>query len=329
MSAAMQSEQRFGYLAKAKIALAEKDLVSFLTNIGAAEHIHQNEPEALLSALMTMIEGLYEFNRYKEAADVVERALTVTKESGQKHTLLQQKGILLGKLGKLDEAIDTFAELLEGGLSPIWGYNHLAWTYLYKYRLDPAKQEYLHKALNFCQQAVKLFSPADPPELLKSVLVNLGNVYWHLEEYHDALQVFQDARVYAEKDPKILNNIAATYVQLRILEEAERYLDEAEQLAEATHNHFEAAQANLIHARIHEWLLKDYMGAKEHFLIAFDKFNLVNATLEACKCFDNIMRLGELLQHESMAILSQRFQGPMIHQFGQEETLQLERRSIP
>lgn len=322
----MQFETTADYLAQARTYLAEKDLVKFLQAVGVAEYIYQDEPQVLLATLMLTVEGLYEFNRYKEAFDVVTRALDLVEDHDQKYMLLRRKGILLGKLGKLDDAIAVFEEFLEGSVSPIWGINNLAWTYLYKHQLDPAEKTYLHQALDYCQQAIKLFSPNDPPELNKSVLVNLGNVYWHLEEYQNALQVFQDARFYVKDDPKVLNNIAATFVQLRQLEEAERYLDEAEHLAEASQNHFEAGESNLIHARIHEWILNDYMGAKDHFLIAFDKFNLANAIFEACKCFDNIIRLGDLLYRDSIDTLSQQLTGTFIHHFGKDNTIQLERR---
>lgn len=325
MSVAMQSEKTVDVLAEAKMYLERNDLVSFMKAVGIAEYIHANDPHALLATLMLTIEGLHTFHRYKEAYEVVEKALTIVEDQDQRYVLLRRKGILLGKQGRLDEAIHIFQKLLEENANLIWTLNNLTWLYLYKFQMASTTKGFLHKALDYCQQAVKLFSPDDPPELNKSVLVNLGNVYWHLEEYPNALQVFQDARIYVKDDPKVLNNIAATYVQLRLLEEAEHCLDEAEQLAEAAQNHFEVGQSNLIHARIHEWILNDYMGAKEHFLIAFDKFNLANAMFEACKCFDNIIRLGDLLHRESIDTLSKRLQEAFPYRFGEEGTIQLER----
>ncbi|AZR74696.1 hypothetical protein BBF96_15750 [Anoxybacter fermentans] len=327
MSFVTHKEKISDYLGMARKYIGTNDFVNFMKNISIAEYLSENDRESLEETLFLLAEGFYKFGKYKEAYEVVNRILTLVENEKTRYRLLRTKGMILGKMGNLDAAIKIFEKLLENCSSEGWSLNNLAWIYLYKYQLE-SDTEYLPKVIQYGLKAVESFDFITDPVLKKSILINLGNAYWYCENYEKALEFFLKALEFVkdDPDPKILNNIGVTYARMRKIDKAEKYLRKAELIAERKKDYFELGQANLIRARIYEWNYNDYMKAKEYFLIAFDKFVLANALLEAYKSLKNILRLNEKLNRESIDILCNRLKTNLIENLGEEETLRLERR---
>ena len=309
------------YLNNAKNSLTAKNLVNFVSNIAVAKYLAKDNDELLGEVLFEEAGGLYKLQEYANAHEVICQALANQFVTGEKRTeLLRKKGIVLGKLGSYKEALSIFQELSQNELPRvrILGLINLAWIYVYLYQRS-GEQRYLTKARVNCEEAISIFQVYTDPVLEKEVLVNLGNAYWYAGDPENALKTFLDAHRLGEEDPKILNNIAAAYVSLGDGHKAREYLRKAELLAEDTKNYFELAQSNLIHGRMAEKLLEDYMQAKDAYLVAFDCFIQSNALPESCKCLDSILQLNQRINSESMDLLARHLKSQISGNFGKAE----------
>ncbi len=299
-----------GYLDDAKKCLEKKEFCSFIEKIALAKYLSQDDSDLSLEVGIVFAEGLYKFEKYKKAYEAISELLEVSKLDDEKRSeLLHKKGIILAKTGEFTESIKIFEELANMVLKKCkaLGFGNLAWVYFLMYRQGQEEEYlegYLEKAEDFGNKALTIFEAYNNPKLYKKVLINMGNIYWSYEKYSEALEIF--FKVYDENDAIVLNNIASVYLSMGNLCEAEKYLEKAEMKALNQKNHYAEAHCFLVRGRISEKILEDYMGAKDNYLIAFNKFLEVNAINEGCVCLNQIFDLNALINKGNVNLLKDK-----------------------
>lgn len=305
----MDDKEILKFMEKANEAIKQQNLFLFSENIGVAKYIAPNE-EFRLEVLENQALGLYQLGQYTRALEIIDQLLPLVSND-TKLKLLHKRGICLVKMGDYSEALGVFHGLVkEYPDQSVWGLGKLGWTYIYLYQ-DEGQIEYLQKAEEYCRIALDLSS--GNKELYKRHVINLGNVEWLKRNYEKALNLFLEAADLDDGDnPNILNNIAAVYVNLAaenytLCDKVKDYLYKAEEIAERVKNEFELGQTYLIRARFAIEIEQDFIGGKDFYLVAFDRFVSAHSFPEALKTLNRILALDQKLNKESIELLGERF----------------------
>ncbi|AZR73726.1 hypothetical protein BBF96_10220 [Anoxybacter fermentans] len=312
------------YLEKAKQSLEEKDFKRFIENIVIAKHLTKSYTEYRPEVLYQYAIGLYKLGDYKGAYEEIEEAIVV-QEPEKKYNLIKIKGIILGKLGALEDAVQIFERLSKLDEYPrikIGAINNLAWVYVYLFK-QKSDSEFLKKAIEKCNSLITQFNLFDDNDLRGKVLINLGTVYWYQKNFKESLDVFNEALKYVKDHPRLFNNLASVYVQLGETEKAYEFIDKAELIADRTKNYFEKAQSYVILAELSEYN-EDYLRAIDYYQVALDHFISVQAPLEIYECFDNILRLQAKINRESIKLMKENFKNKVLNSLGEEIHLKLD-----
>lgn len=303
------------YLDKARIGIDQKDITVFISNITLAKDKSQSNDPIDNEVKYTYLKGLYHFNQFKKALDYIEECLPQLQDQARKNKVLIYKGLIQGKLGNFGQAIDIFEDLIsEESEIKFMAINNLMWTYLYLF-ITESDQKYLARAIDLGEEHTEQPSSLSNNKYAKNLLDNLGTAYWYKGEYHQSLKWFNAALTYQNEDPKLLNNIAATYIQLNMFKKAEDYLHKAELMADKTDNLFEKGQTYMISADLYEQN-QDYSMAVEYYQVALDNFTSAHAFIEANKCFDNIIRLTAMIDRETIGVFTKHYKDKMQFNFG-------------
>lgn len=308
------------YIEKANGALAEEDISGFWKNIGVAKYIAQND-ENMLEVMQCEALALYRLHEYPQAVDLIEQILK-SAEGENRGKFLRKKGVSLVKMGEYLEALNVFHCLIrEYPDQSVWGIGNLGWVYIYLYQ-SKGEYEHLLKAEEYCRMALQLCS--DDKDLYKKIIINMGNIEWLKCDYEKALHLFLEAADMDSKNPTILNNIAAVYINIakenhHLRGKIEEYLSMAESIAEQTKNDFEMGQTYLIRARLSVEVDQDFITGKDLFLVAYDRFVSVHAFPEALKTLNRILTLDHQMNRESIELLEERFKSLFGKDINQKE----------
>lgn len=294
------------YLDKARDSREKKDLMSFAGHIAIAKYLAK-DTATLRTILEEEVKGLYSLYQYPKVLSLVDEAIELMDDAIVRLNLVRIKGLSLARTGEYQAAIEIFQQLAEeeDRKVQIWGYGNLGLVYLLIAKFKLAREQ-LGLAEEYCLKGLELSKEFDQ-KLYTECLRNLGNVYWYNNQFSKALKTFLEVQKHnCGDDPKNLNNIAATYVSLRDINLAEKYVDMAEMLAERERDLFEIAQSNLIRGRIEEEVSEDFIKAKDFYLVAFDYYIEAHALQDALKTYSRIVRVDQKINEESVHVLVQK-----------------------
>ena len=137
------------------------------------------------------------------------------------------------------------------------------------------------KALKHYKKALKIRKEIKDEDAQARCNVNMGNVYWRMENFEGALQCYIDAMGYYKKikDARSIadayNNIGLIYLDQRILDKAAQHFLEAEEvyLKEEMQEHLGGVYANL--GSIHQ-LDSNYLKSEEYFIKSKDAYETID-----------------------------------------------------
>lgn len=137
-------------------------------------------------------------------------------EKGKEIEPLSLKALLLGKLGRYEEALTLLKEVKSLGRDDCWMWNEMGWDY--------SEVEHYQKAIYCYRKSLKLDS--------EDAWVN-SQMAWNLarmKQYRSALKYFQRAVSYGRNDGWIFANIGWIYHHLKQNQEAIQQFEKAESL---------------------------------------------------------------------------------------------------
>lgn len=290
----------------------ERNLFEFGKSVGTARYILEhtepvNQRRLLQSIVVEEAVGLYHLREYEDAIKVINETIDLVEDHEIRLQLLHKKGAALAWLGQHAEALDIFEELTgeDSLLIRVYAMNSIAWVYLLKYQREQ-NQEYLDLAETYARDSIDYAKDSDK-QLYAISVRNLANVYWESKKYEKALLLFLEVNeLFEGKNPKSLNNVAATYVSLGKCDLAREYLQKAETIAEQSNNAFEQGQCYYIYGRIEEELLDQAMHAKDFYLAAFDYYIEAKAFEEAVKAYKRILTLDRSIHEDAISFFAQK-----------------------
>ena len=304
------------YLKIAEDALEKRDLFNFSRYITLARIDTEQSPSAGTEAkagdsLREVVEleilGLYTFGQYKEALQRIEEIILYFPELDFRVTLLRRKVIILTAARRYEEGITVLETILAEDLpaadsSILWAVVNLSWLYLQQHQ-EGSDISHLTKAAELCEDGLLRIDGDDDNENRKPLLVNLGKVYFSLEEYEKAYQTFQAARKCSPEDSNIILGLAIAALELYRLKDAQRYLKIARKTAQKAGDQKTVCKTFIIEARIAECIFCNYTLAKEHLTKAHDQYLEIHAFLEAFYCYEDICRLEDKINNPSLVHL--------------------------
>lgn len=298
------------FVEKAKESLEAKKLFQFIKYISIAEYLANNNHQQLKMVLAEEVNGFYLMNQYEKVLEVTEEALKVIDDRETRLELMYKKGVALGRLGVFKEAAEVFKGLIRDDILniKIESYISLAWVDIHLHETH-SDTRYLSEAKECCFFALDLSREFDT-RLYVRALRNLGWAYWAEGDYQNALQTFLNANELTNgKNANALNNVASVYISLGQADMAVKYIDRAEEIAEAEKKYCEAAECNFLRGRIAAEVMEDYLKAKDYYLIAYDYFVEASAINDAFKMLNRIAALDQKINDESYTILANRLGG--------------------
>lgn len=301
------SSEVLNYVTKAQ-EYVPVDYEKFMYYISIAHHYAEGDNSQITNVLVELANGYYAFKKYEKCIELIDSIFLENLACGDaKFDLMRLQGISFGNIGKLKEAIGIFESLAQEDSVEvkIMGLGNLGWIYNLLV-MDGEKDEYVGKVITCCKEALRLINPETHSKLWSDISINLGTAYWYGTWSEKALEIFLEAEKVMPEYPKLLNNIASLYVGLNNNEMAQEYLKRSEKIAERQNDLCTMGHINRIQGWLAETLIEDYMMAKEYYLIAHDYFLSIDALFEASTCFAKNLELNELINKESLCLLSQK-----------------------
>lgn len=311
------------HLDKAKQGLEKHDFPVFMENTAVAKYLCQDDQSNYKEVLEFFLRGLYKFNAYRRAYEVVDELLPML-EGEEKYLYTNTKGVLKGQLGDYASAVDIFDMVYEEVESPdlkIRAINNLAWTYIYLYKTK-SEPVFLDKALEACNNGKDIIDQLNDPVSKKKLFTNLGTIKWYMEEYQEALESFRMALEHSPDDPGIYNNIASTYAQTGDWDKAEENLHQAELLADKTNNNLQKASTYRIRAEIAE-MKEDFLRAVDYYVVAHDEFSKGQAMVESHECAEKADALMERVRRETGEVIRKNLLLRQERNFGSDYKISL------
>lgn len=299
------------YLFRAKNSLEKKDLIEFIENISNAQMLALDEKELLAKVSFLKVQGLYSFNQHKKALESISVAL-MYNNGIEMVKLRNYEGIILGYLGKVEEAERIFRELLNQGIEDkvclFETLLNFVWLYLtvYKEKTDTLITE----AKIFLEQAGEFFELV--PDNLKGKFLNSYSVYYYyIADYEKAIEVLKEAITYCkEKDlPHIYNNLAEMYLKIEGIDYSEtihHYTEQAEILGSKYRDDTAMARSFYLKA-LCETKEQELFRALDTFYLAFEYYKKAEAYPLAFDCWVKINELMSEYKVERLLTLRESF----------------------
>lgn len=284
---------------KAENMLNEKDLVSFMENIGIITVLSVNK-ELLAKTFFLKVKGLYEFRQLKKALKSIPQALKYCIEEEQLLQLEKYKGSIFGYLGKLKEAENIFKEILDKNTRSdntnflVGIYINLIWISLLKYR-NESQSENLENAKKFLDKAYSNFESL-PNRLKVKVFNNYSVYYFYKKEYDKSINFLEQGLDFCEeKDlPRLYNNLAEIYLKSDengVSELVKEYTKKAEVIGAKYDDKLAQAKAFYTNAMV---ALREnqFFTALDILYLSFEHFKDAEAFPYA---FDCLLKINEIV----------------------------------
>lgn len=174
--------------------------------------------------------GFFYMNRkqYQEAEKVWNSFLSKTKDKDMTEEIKERLGqvadLMVYEKGYL-EVVNNRPDEGLAILLPLYERYKEWWNLLYFIGLAYRKKEEFEKALEFYKEVARI-KPSQSDSYNE-----MGLCYASLKNYEMAEKYFKKAALIEDKDPELLCNLAAVYINWGKTEEAAKMLDEAEKLA--------------------------------------------------------------------------------------------------
>lgn len=299
------------YLLRAKNSLEKKDLIEFIENISNAQMLAIDEKELLAKITFLKVQGLYSFNQHKKALESIPVALMYNTGT-EIIKLKNYEGIILGYLGKVEEAERIFRKLLstriEDKVCLFETLLNFVWLYLtvYKEKTDSLITE----ARTFLEQAEEYFELV--PDSLKGKFLNSYSVYYYyINDYEKAIEVLKKAVTYCTDKylPHIYNNLAEMYLKIEGMDYSETihyYTEQAEVLGSKYRDDTAMARSFYLKA-LCELKEQKLFRALDTFYLAFEYYKKAEAYPLAFDCWVKINELMSEYKVERLLTLRESF----------------------
>ena len=284
------------YYQHAKMMLKKKDLLGFMMKIGVAIETAREDKELLAEATFLNIEALMQFKQHTKVLEYIPVALE--HNQGLKEIRLKEYyATAKGYLGYIEEAIDTYKEVLKVTTNSVdisraciglsWAYLTLSKEKLNENRLKEAKR-YLDQAMEHYDQL--------PDQLKQKLHNNISVFYYYKNDFEKAIEAINLSFKYCEeqKYAEFYNNLAEIYLNKEkncVLSEVQEYTEKAELNATKYNNTLELGNAFYIQAKAE--LREDQLfTALDTLYLAFNHFKEAEAIAYA---FDCMMLIDEIV----------------------------------
>lgn len=294
------------YFQEAKQMLTKNDFVEFLMKIGNALLLSKNDKEMFARTTYLHVQGLIAFNQYSKALESIEVALK--HNSGEEAFDLKKcKGLAQGYLGKANEALEIFRELLteSDDINLLVGvYINIAWV-----NLTLIKNKELHnmeEVKHYLDLAEEHFESLSNRHKWK--VRNAYSVYYfYTEEYEKAIEILESSMKYCEEEeiPDVYNNLAELYLKISEKDGSDnsevikKYLDQAEVLGTKYKNNLALGYIFYTKAMI-ELREEQRFKALDTLYLSFEFFKDAEATVKACDTLVKIHELMDEYKHQSL-----------------------------
>lgn len=298
-------EQAQQYYKDAEENLEKKEFAEFMQNIGIASFLAAGN-NFYSKILFLKVKGLFHFNQYIKVIESVPEALKINKEFEKQFKLRKFKGIALGHLGRLEEALSIFKDLLQFNIDSLLSvevYNNIVWANLMLYILEKDNKN-LREAKKYLDLSYNHFDSL-PNEKKIKINNNHSVYYYYQKEYEKGIEILENTLQYCdEKDlAKIYNNLADFYLNLdekAVVIKALKYIKKAEIIATKYNNNFELAKS--FYSKGLAELREDQLfTALDTFYLALEFFKKSEAFSHA---FDCLLKINEIVNNYKLDRLS-------------------------
>ncbi|MCK4260236.1 MAG: hypothetical protein KAX49_14760 [Halanaerobiales bacterium] len=292
------------YYEEAKNMLKKKDFVEFVSKISVAVESSHNDKDMLAKTSFLKVKGLIVFNQYRKALKNISEALK-HNEGIEEFKLTKYRGVALGYLGELKQAINIFKELLtktDDINLLVETYINIVWAYLSLNRIE-SKEENLKEAKLYLDLINKHVDCLNSQKL-RQLYTNYSDYYYFVGDYNKAIELQQKAIDFCEEEnlPKVYNNLAELHLKYDEFDIVEKYVHDAEVLAYEYDNSFEFAQSQYILGMAYQ-KDKQFLNAKDCLYVALAYFCKAQAYTYAFNCFKKMLEISQVFNIESIKLL--------------------------
>lgn len=279
-----------------KILEEKKDLLDFVSNISKAEVLAVDDIDLLAKTTFLKAKGFVTFYQNRRALGSIEEALKYN--SGvEAFKLKKYKGVVLGYLGELKQAIGIFKDLLNETnditlLAEI--YINIAWANL-AINTEEKSGVDLEEARVYLDLVYKNFDLLNRIKKMQ-YYNNYSEYYSAIGNYAKAIEMQEKALNFSEESdlPKIYNNLASFHLkadEYGISDLVEEYTRKAEVIGTQYDNKLEIAKSFYTRAMV-ELREEAFLRAIDSLYLAFEHFNDSEAYPYA---FDSLIKINEIV----------------------------------
>ncbi|MCK4257815.1 MAG: hypothetical protein KAX49_02490 [Halanaerobiales bacterium] len=287
---------------EAKKMLEKKDLLEFVSNISKTEVLVGDDKEILAKTTFLKAKGFVSFNQHRRALESIEDALK-HNTGAEAFKLKKYKGVVLGYLGELKQAIRILKDLLgetNDKYLLVGVYINIAWANLL---LETSTEDSLEEAKKYLDMVWNDFEETDRVKKIK-YYNNYSTYYSFKGDYEKAIEMQEKAEEFCEEIdlPEIYNNLAALHLDadkegIPIL--VKEYTEKAEVIGNQYGNKLEMAKSFYNSAMV-ELREEAFLRAIDGLYLAFDYFKDAEAYPYA---FDTLIKINEIVSDYKIGCL--------------------------
>lgn len=306
------------YYEEAKNMLEKKDFVEFVSKISNAILLAGNDKEMLAKTTYLRAMGLISFNQYSKALECIEEALEYNIDDVKVFELKKNKGLALGYLGEINEALGIFKELIaeSSAINLIVGvYINIAWIH---FTLTKNTDEHtLEEVKHYFDSVEEHFESFSNKRKWK--VRNIYSVYYfYKKDYEKAIENLENSIMYCEEEDlsDVYNNLAELYIKIAeedhsaVSEVAKEYLEKAEILGTRYNKTISLGYTFYFRAGA-ELMEEQFFSALETLYLALEHFKEAEATVMACECLVKINELMDEHKHNGLKALKENIKNKL------------------